>query len=839
MKVFIFLSLFVLRLPEINGQNLETALGQMSASHPVEKIYIHYDKDYYVAGETIWFKAYLYNNNRPSPLSNNFYLRVSDERGKIICTKKYPISGATVRGDIQLPDSLNEGYYHIQALTPVMVNNYPEFLYSKDLFVFNPSAKKDSSGLIPGSISTGTQFFPESGTLVAELLSVVAFRVFDSIGQPLTINGVLRTDEGTKIMEFKTNHEGIGKFQFKPMAGKKYIAAVEINGQSTLYDLPEVKIAGINLRIEKEKGGYVFLLQRSKNEKEKYDKLRLIAEMNNFIFFDKEIYFDNYYSVKGHIIADSLPSGILHFTVFDKDGSALAERLSFLDNKEYNTRVKIEVNKKGLAPREENIVNISFPEAAQRSLSVSVTDINGTANEESNLFTDLFLTSDLKSSINNPKWYFEDGNSIRETALDDLLLTQSWTRFNWKKVLSGEFPKRVYEDRYLLSVSGSIKETKTNERVNGGRLVIYLDAEDSINQNFEIPVNENGSFLIDSLLFSGEGKFYYAYTSAQGKEKTVSLTFDSVPDDLVFENLPVNQQSTYFETKIPSANQVDIEKRRNSFSMLSKLKVLDPVVVQSSAGKRPIDLVNERYTKGMFTTMGKMNIDLINSPAPNRSASVYDYIKSNVRYVREQNGNFASTKNFSLNGETSFARNAKLVKSLDSIAELSGQFTPGSNTHVDDLRIGGDQFIVAVFLNENLVDMSFLKTIRMDNIALIKFYEPGFAGAGMNGPGGTLAIYTKNEVEMPVEQIDKLEHFNYIGYSLRKNFYSPDYSLTVNANTEDNRFTLYWNPEVYTDSETKSLKIRFFNNGFTRSYKITIRGFDANGKLIYAEKIID
>jgi hypothetical protein len=53
------------------GQDYESMLTTFSKEHPQEKVYIHYDKESYVAGETVWFKAYLYANSQPSTQSIN------------------------------------------------------------------------------------------------------------------------------------------------------------------------------------------------------------------------------------------------------------------------------------------------------------------------------------------------------------------------------------------------------------------------------------------------------------------------------------------------------------------------------------------------------------------------------------------------------------------------------------------------------------------------------------------------------------------------------------------------------------------------------------------------
>jgi hypothetical protein len=150
----------------------------------------------------------------------------------------------------------------------------------------------------------------------------------------------------------------------------------------------------------------------------------------------------------------------------------------------------------------------------------------------------------------------------------------------------------------------------------------------------------------------------------------------------------------------------------------------------------------------------------------------------------------------------------------------------------------GQKWAVGIFLNEEPTDISLLRTLRVQDVALIKFYEAGFVGVGSGSPGGAVAVYTKekfNDDEVP----DKLRHFEYMGYSITKEFYNPDYSAADAKHiVPDSRTTLYWNPDLYTDTETKSVKLNFFNNDFSKKFKIVVEGFDAAGKLIHLEKIV-
>jgi hypothetical protein len=828
------------------AQKIEPALNSLNTQSATEKIYIHYDKEYYVAGETIWFKAYLYTNGLPSTLSNNFYLQLIGIDGKIISNKKYPVQGATIKGDIELPNSLPQGYYHIRALTPGILNSSHDFLYSKNLFVFNPSSTTTNKLNFSPLPSLSVQFFPESGHLVAEILSVIAFKATDSTGRPASINGTIKMDDGTVITRFKSFYNGMGKIQFRPQAGKKYIAAVGINGQTGFYPLPEVEAAGINLRIENEKGGKMFLLSRSKRQKENYDKLRLIAQINNLVVYENEINFDNYFSVKGHLLTDSLPSGILHFIVFDKEGKPIAERLTFVNNGEYESKGGIEIVKKGTGKREENMLEINFPELAQRSISVAVTDVETSSPvSHENIISKFLLTDDLKGFIDNPAWYFQDKkDTLREAALDNLMLVHGWNRFSWNKILTDDFPGKKYPDNYLISVSGNLKDSKTKAMVSGGSLTIFMESEDSVNHNFEIEVGVDGKFKVDSLLFFGKAKFYYVYKTAQGKEKPVNIFLDPQPLDLVIEAMPYSISEEEITAIITTGitDGTAINKRYSSGSSnLTKTKELDPVVVQTKNNKRPIEEVNDNYTSGVFTAMGKENYDNINQPENNRSLSVYDFIKRSVKHVTVEDEKFVNTRNFDLFNPLSEERIAQKQKAYDSLNKNFPGYTPGDMSWL--MKPGGHDpgkhFEVAIFLNEHPAYPGLLKTITMNEVALLKYYEPGFIGAGgADGPGGAIAVYTKKDITPP-GNIEKLDHVNYNGYSLVREFFSPDYSLPGQQQVqEDIRTTLYWNPEVYTDYNSHNVRLKFFNNDFSKKLKIVVEGFDATGRLIHIEKII-
>ena len=132
-----------------------------------------------------------------------------------------------------------------------------------------------------------------------------------------------------------------------------------------------------------------------------------------------------------------------------------------------------------------------------------------------------------------------------------------------------------------------------------------------------------------------------------------------------------------------------------------------------------------------------------------------------------------------------------------------------------------------------------MRTLRADDIALVKYYDAGFVGVGSNAPGGAIAVYTKKKgnESAPVE---KLEYFTVNGYSVQREFFSPDYSTPdANLQVPDYRSTIYWNPNIYTDTETNTIPLKFFNNDKSKKLRVVVEGFDVNGKLIHLEKWIE
>lgn len=94
-------------------------LKKYTSERPQEKIDLHIDKYFYVAGDTIWFKAYIVNaeENALSGLSKIVYVDLIDAKDSIRQTLKLPVESGLSWGSFSLTDTIKQGRYRICAYT--------------------------------------------------------------------------------------------------------------------------------------------------------------------------------------------------------------------------------------------------------------------------------------------------------------------------------------------------------------------------------------------------------------------------------------------------------------------------------------------------------------------------------------------------------------------------------------------------------------------------------------------------------------------------------------------------------------------------------------------------
>ncbi len=97
---------------------------QNNRQNPQEKVYLHMDNRSYFIGDTLFFKAYVFNasTHKLTRMSQVLYVELLGENGIEVDHKKLELKGGVCHGSFILKHSYRTGYYEIRAYTRYMLN---------------------------------------------------------------------------------------------------------------------------------------------------------------------------------------------------------------------------------------------------------------------------------------------------------------------------------------------------------------------------------------------------------------------------------------------------------------------------------------------------------------------------------------------------------------------------------------------------------------------------------------------------------------------------------------------------------------------------------------------
>lgn len=120
-------------------------------SVPREEIYIHSDREEYIAGENLWFNIYLIDRQsfRPALKSRIAYVEILNADNRPVVRKRIFIDGGYGPGQILLPDTLATGSYTLRAYTSWMKNFLPYNCFMEEIAIYNSLETKTFRRKIP------------------------------------------------------------------------------------------------------------------------------------------------------------------------------------------------------------------------------------------------------------------------------------------------------------------------------------------------------------------------------------------------------------------------------------------------------------------------------------------------------------------------------------------------------------------------------------------------------------------------------------------------------------------------------------------------------------------
>lgn len=742
-----------------------------------EKIYLNTDRNYYIAGEIIWFKIYIVNGltNQLSDLSKIAYTEVLDNNNKILLQTKIGIREGYGNGSFYLPITIPSGNYKIRCYTNWMKNFDAGLFFENKISVVNTG----SSGNLPvdTTVVYNADFFPEGGNLSLGIENNIAFKITDNRGTGLNNCAGIITDGNDTIVKFAPHYAGIGTFSFTPLKEHSYVVTiVNSSGQEILKKAMPTASDNFAMQLKVSANGKMGITIRSSATEQWMGKtFYLFAHTRGVIKSVQKTLFQSG-TAQFTIDENKLAEGITHFTVFNDSKTPVCERLYFKRPKE-KLNINISTDEQKYFIRKKAGLNVLTSDGTHQpisaNMSVAVYRIDSLQNKStSDIFSYLWLNADLIGHIENASYYLESINDNTTIGLDNLMLTHGWRRFKWKDIQQNKKP--FFE--FLPELEGQIITGKIIDSSNKqpfSDVLVFASVPSQHTQFYSSLSDKKGNIKFYTKNIVGPGEL--VVQAHESEKPFYSIEINSPFADKFSEyKLPDLNISTGFK-KALEINSINAQVQRRFAADMLKKYYLPDIDTSAFYGN-----ANERYLLDDYTRFSTMEEVL------------REYIPGVV--VGRQNRKYKLTV-FDMQNKRLFRDNPLLL--LDGVA-------------VQDA--------------ERIINYDPLKVRKIEVVTNRYYYGPLVLDGIVN-----FSTYKGNMEEFEMDP--KAIILDFEGVQLQREFYMPVYDTPEQKNSRlaDFRNLLYWNPEVVTDKNGE-VTLQFYTSDIKGKYVGVIEGITKDGK---------
>ncbi len=731
---------------------------------PREVAFVHLNKSVYIKGEGIGFKTYVLDKDtkKRSLETKNFYCTVTDSLGKVIKQQMIRIENGVGSGVIRLDSTFTTGTYRFKGFTNWMRNFSEPNYFEQVLTVIDPE-KTDEIAPVETELSVDAQFLPESGHALVGVNANFGVIIKDDkgFGFPF-LEGEVVSDNGAVITGFKLNAFGIGRFSLIPEKGTDYFAVFRIANKDFRIPIRYIEQQGVTCTLKDLRDKLGLILNAKFNNSWQKDQDFMLSIHNGDSIKAIDISFrDNPRAVKVFPKSDLYP-GVNVITLFDGSGTPVLERLYF--------------NHAGITIHEATAPEINFEADSVRvsfsvegidpkywnSLSVSVLpERTETQESHHNLASYTLLNPYIRGPVEKAAYYFSNITPRKIYELDNLLITQGWSSYQWNTVRNKP-PKYLFDFEKGLTYKVTFNDKSTNEFFvsptfyNDSQFITVGEEQKFFSRDHFFPINDEklGVAAVDR-----NGIWYPPKVFVQFKPSFVP-------------NLGLSELSLLGNRE----NRILKEAQETSaFEGFYEVQMLDEVLLLEESKKKRIEKISNK-------AVGR--VEFFEENDWRRNMWLSTYLSSRGYIVNDNSGTFsivARTPN-SLN-------NARPAIFLDGVL---------------------------------LTDFSVLYRFSMDIVDYIEI-NPSGVGEGIRGGGGVIRIVT-DPSKLPKSSLGGESLVAYdipLTFSLDKRFYNPIYN---NPSGEFfNSFgAIDWHPNVVLDTEGKG-QFSFLNYGLP-AVKLYIEG---------------
>lgn len=771
--------------------NLEASIDKFYNQNLIEKTFLHTDRDTYSINENIFYSIYavLGEKHHFSRESSVVHVDLSGPGNEIIIAQTHEIVGGRGHGAIKIPKKLPAGTYLLRSYTNWMRNFGTDFFFRKVITIHDGSTSSITASDENENIDL--QFFPEGGQLVASLPTNVAFKAIGTDGLGKEISGRILDSQGNLVGQMKSITRGMGTFPLQPKSNERYIAVLEDGSE---FDLPKVRHSGYVLTVDNLNSDYLIVHVKAQ-EKSADSPFYLLGTLRNKKELHVKFDFGDKKETKFKVAKKEIPNGVLVLTLFDENLRPWCERLVFIESHKKRL-LDVAIENERFEKRKRLTFDLTLKDGTKNSIladfSVAVIDLDRTSKDvgSSNILSYLLFESDIRGFIEQPSLLFQDKRKPAIYALDLIMLTHGWRKFNWPAIFEKKENKKEFGFSKGIELSGIVKTNK--KRLFVDKNLAVLAKSDQEIHSYQTKTDSIGRFLIDDFNISGKSEVVFNGFDSKGKPSDILVELDTTRNIL-----PIPDYLSYFGSNPGKHRSSDLRKgqlTKDSFIDFEKTVQLEEVTVTDSK-------IEKRQ------------------PA---SPSVYGVTPDAVIFADEYANN----------------RITQLISRFSGVRVAGNKVSirggGGPLWVVDGIAItsssggawNGPEPVPDMILNFDYD--------ALERVEVLK--GPSAAVFGMKaGHNGVILIYTKKGENRTPRKILS-PSFDLSGHAVEREFYSPKYDVTNDSlHAIDQRSTLYWNPSLTIDDNGRT-SINFFNSDSAKRMHITINGLSSNGEPITYQK---
>ena len=792
------------------------------AEMPREIAYMHLNKSTYIKGESIGFKAYIFDKDSKqlSPETTNLYCSISDENNKVIKSKLLLVNKGVARDDFVIDSLFASGEYTVKAYTNWMRNFDEQNFFVQKIKIIDPENERKEVANAK-AFDIDAQFLPEGGHLVANTANTIGVIARDQSGYGIAFaQGKVVDQNGQTISTFKLNQFGIGKFNLKPKEQDSYTAVLTYDNSEYSFLIADIVPKGIVLSLTdlKNKVALAFKTNRTSLFGIKGRSYKLLIH-NGKNYKETDITFGNQPELLKVIPYTDLYPGMNIFTLFDDNNSPILERLFFnyegLDISSSKTPVVSKVS-------DSLEITFEYPDFnpdAFNSVSLSVLPAQTRSyHPQHNSVSYTLVQPYVKGTIQNAAYYFTDISPRKKYELDNLLITQGWSSYNWDNIFNNP-PDYDYDFENGISYTISAISNQNQQ------LMLYP----TLNTSFEmIPLNGETMMERNGLYPVGKETIRIGAVNANGKVVQPSLSVQFNPAKIQAFDYEATQK--LMQPKFnPLEQNLSIEYQGLDWGKIEKL---EEVVI-----KKQREYTRKERIKN--ATLG--DVEFFDDRKRRQYRYFSQYISSKgyrvyegaaVSPAPEVELETQSTGFDSVDDDIVQVFGTGHASKQDAISKL---FTITTNfahslTNTDNIPV--------IYLDGIILeDLDILYRFRMDQIDYIEINKSS-AGVGLRGGGaGVIKIVTDPRLSRGDRKTPKPVYREFtapLTFSTSKRFYIPKYN-SYDSNFFKEYGIIDWIPDaVFNPDGTITVKIPQYTSEVT----LFIEGVLNNGALISEHKVV-